>query len=190
MHHLGESRSLGQNNDATWITLPLAGLLCSAELERGRAGRGDGMILIAGTSADADRPYDLAIQLQRDAATKNHDSAVVLSVNAEELTARLRTLCQLLRLKVKCARRVGLLHGEAFFSAALITRRASSNFTAVIGSPSMGYASANDHWGLPIHWEFPFPLPCSVQTSPFLSVRKRWARVPPKARDALDTVGT
>src|SRR5260370_1253765 len=32
----------------------------------------------------------------------------------------------------------------AFFSAALITRRASSNFTAVIGSPFMCYAAAPD----------------------------------------------
>src|SRR5229473_1613111 len=46
-------------------------------LERGGTGRSDGMILIAGTTADADRPYDLAIQLQRDAASKNHDFAVV-----------------------------------------------------------------------------------------------------------------
>jgi len=30
----------------------------------------------------------------------------------------------------------------AFFSAALITRRASSNFTAVMGSPFMRYAPA------------------------------------------------
>jgi hypothetical protein len=35
------------------------------------------MILIAGTAADANRPYSLAVQLQRDAAGKNHDFAVV-----------------------------------------------------------------------------------------------------------------
>jgi hypothetical protein len=33
--------------------------------------------LIAGTTADANRPHDLAIQLQRDTASKNHDFAVV-----------------------------------------------------------------------------------------------------------------
>jgi hypothetical protein len=42
----------------------------SAGLERGGTGRSDGMVLIAGTTADANRPYDLAIQLQRDAASK------------------------------------------------------------------------------------------------------------------------
>src|SRR5438876_7867432 len=48
--------------------------VCSASgLERGGTGRGDGMILIAGTTADANRPYYLAIQLQRDAAGENHD---------------------------------------------------------------------------------------------------------------------
>jgi hypothetical protein len=35
------------------------------------------MILIAGTAADANRTYYLAIQLQRNAASKNHDFAVV-----------------------------------------------------------------------------------------------------------------
>jgi hypothetical protein len=35
------------------------------------------MILIAGTTADANRSYYLAILLQRDAASKNHDFAVV-----------------------------------------------------------------------------------------------------------------
>ena len=56
---------------------PLAGRFCPVGLERGGAGRGDGMILIAGTTADANGPYYLAIQLQRDAASKNHDFAVV-----------------------------------------------------------------------------------------------------------------
>jgi hypothetical protein len=49
----------------------------SGGLERGGTGRGDGMILIAGTTADANRPYYLAIQLERDTAGKNHDFAVV-----------------------------------------------------------------------------------------------------------------
>jgi hypothetical protein len=53
--------------------------VCSVRLglECGGTGRGDGMILIAGATADANRTYYLAIQLQRDAAGKNHDSAVV-----------------------------------------------------------------------------------------------------------------
>src|SRR5712691_1565367 len=48
-----------------------------AELERGRTGRGDGMILIAGTTADADRPDYLALAFQRDAASEDHDLAIV-----------------------------------------------------------------------------------------------------------------
>jgi hypothetical protein len=44
-----------------------------AGLERGGTGRGDGVILVAGPTAEANRPYYLAIQLQRDAASKNHD---------------------------------------------------------------------------------------------------------------------
>ena len=88
----------------------LAGLLCPAGLERCGTGRGDGMILVAGTTADANRPYYLAIQLQRDAASKNHDFAAVRNMNAEELAPRLRMLCQFLRFNVKCARRVSLLH--------------------------------------------------------------------------------
>ena len=46
-------------------------------LERGGTGRGDGMILIAGTTADANRPYYLAIAFQRDAASEDHDLAIV-----------------------------------------------------------------------------------------------------------------
>ena len=38
------------------------------------------MILIAGATADANRPYYLSIQFQRDAAGKNHDLAVVGSM--------------------------------------------------------------------------------------------------------------
>src|SRR3984893_5793228 len=90
----------------------LAGLLCPAGLDRCGTGRGDDMIPIAGATADANRPYYLAIQLQRNAASKNHDFAVVLNMNAEELASRLRMLCQFLRFNVKCARRVSLLHRD------------------------------------------------------------------------------
>src|SRR5260370_3140184 len=83
-----------------------------AGLESGGAGRGDGMILIAGATADANRADYLAIQLQRDAAGKNHDLAVVRNMNAEELAARLRMLRQFLRFDIKCARRVSLLHRD------------------------------------------------------------------------------
>src|ERR1700730_5200020 len=90
----------------------LAGLLCPAGLDRCGTGRGDDMIPIAGATADANRPYYRAIQLQRDAASRNHDFAVVRNMNAEELAPRLRMLCQFLRFDVKCARRVSLLHGD------------------------------------------------------------------------------
>lgn len=59
------------------LVLSLAVLLCLAELERGGAGRSDGMILIAGTTADTNRTYYLAIQLQWNAATEDHDLAIV-----------------------------------------------------------------------------------------------------------------
>src|SRR5450432_4323173 len=59
------------------LVLFLQVCLCQAGLERGGTCRGDGMILVAGTTADANRSYHLAIQLQRDAASKNHDFAAV-----------------------------------------------------------------------------------------------------------------
>src|SRR6266478_4347482 len=70
------------------------------------------MILIAGTAADANRADYPSIQLQRDAAGKNHDLAVVGNMNAEELASRLRMLRQLLRFDIKCPRRVSLLHRD------------------------------------------------------------------------------
>src|SRR5437016_7594552 len=59
------------------LVLLLQFLLCSAWLERRGTGRGDGMILIAGTTADANRPYHLAIAFQRDAASEDHDLAII-----------------------------------------------------------------------------------------------------------------
>jgi hypothetical protein len=70
------------------------------------------MILIARTATDADRTHYLAIPLQRDAAGKNHNLAVVGGMNAEELVARLRKLCQVFRLDVERARRVRFLHRD------------------------------------------------------------------------------
>jgi hypothetical protein len=46
-------------------------------LERGGTGRSDCLILVAGATADANRPYYLAIPIQRYAASKNHDLAVI-----------------------------------------------------------------------------------------------------------------
>ena len=61
------------------------------------AGFGYGVILFAGTTADADSAYDFAIFLQRNAAGEDHDFAVVGDVDAEELVARLAVLGQVLR---------------------------------------------------------------------------------------------
>ena len=69
------------------------------------------MILVAG-AANANRPDHLAIPLQRDAGGKNHDLAVVGSMNAEELASRLRMLRQFLRFDIKSARRVSLFHSD------------------------------------------------------------------------------
>src|ERR1700744_2524195 len=66
------------------------------------------MILVAG-AANANRLLHLAIPLQRDAGGKNHDLAVVGSMNAKELASRLRMLRQFLRFDIKCAGRVSLL---------------------------------------------------------------------------------
>jgi len=46
-------------------------------LEYGGTGLADGMILIAGTTTDANRSYYPAIPFQWDATSKNHDLAVV-----------------------------------------------------------------------------------------------------------------
>jgi hypothetical protein len=61
----------------TWIGPSLVNLLFSAALERGGTGRSHGMILITGTTTDANRPYYLAIAFQRDATGKDHDLAIV-----------------------------------------------------------------------------------------------------------------
>jgi hypothetical protein len=46
-------------------------------LERRGTGHCDGMIPIAGTTADANRTYFLAIPLQRDTSSKNRNFAFV-----------------------------------------------------------------------------------------------------------------
>src|ERR1700692_419456 len=70
------------------------------------------MILIAGTRPAANSPYYLAIAFQRDAASEDHDLAIVRRMNTEELTSRLSMLCQFLRFNFKCARRVSLLQSD------------------------------------------------------------------------------
>jgi hypothetical protein len=50
---------------------------------------GHGVILIAGSAAHSDGPDDLALPLERDATSKNHDLSVVGCVDSEELAAGL-----------------------------------------------------------------------------------------------------
>ena len=58
-------------------------------LERCGCGLRNGVVLLSRSAADTDRTDDLAVLLQRDATSKNHDLAVVGSVDSKELIAGL-----------------------------------------------------------------------------------------------------
>ena len=64
--------------------------------DRVTSGFGDRLILLAGSSADADGSHDCPIPLQRDAAREDHYFAVVGCVNSKELLSRLARCAQLL----------------------------------------------------------------------------------------------
>src|ERR1700687_3398365 len=81
-------------------------------LERGSAGFGDGVVLLAPTTAHADRAHNFSVAFQRNASGKDHDFAIVGDMNAEELSARLRMCGQVLGRNIECPRGVGLLHGN------------------------------------------------------------------------------
>ncbi len=68
------------------------GFSLATDSERCRACLCDGLILLARTAADADGADHVAVLLQRNAAGENHDAAVIGTVNAEELLARLRVV--------------------------------------------------------------------------------------------------
>src|SRR6267154_671670 len=61
--------------DAPVTITVLGGLFIS--LECSCAGFRDGMVLITATTADTDRTHHFALALQRDAASENHDLAIV-----------------------------------------------------------------------------------------------------------------
>src|SRR5271165_6006490 len=81
----------------------------TGSLERSRARFGDGMILLAGPSADANGPDDLTVLLEWNAACEDHDLAVVRGVDTEELAAGLRVRREVFGGDIEGARGVGLL---------------------------------------------------------------------------------
>jgi hypothetical protein len=65
-------------------------------LKRHCAGLCHSMILFSGAAADSYCADNLPIAFQRDAASEDHDAAVIGNVNSEELATRLRVLRQVL----------------------------------------------------------------------------------------------
>lgn len=65
-------------------------------LERRCSGLGDGMVLIAGAAAHPDCSHNFATPFKRNPTGKDHDFALVGSVNSEKLSAGLRMCCQIL----------------------------------------------------------------------------------------------
>jgi len=53
----------------------------------GGAGLGDRVVILAGASTDADRAHHLPATLDGNAASKNHDLAVVRGMNSKKLLA-------------------------------------------------------------------------------------------------------
>src|ERR1700722_7571718 len=80
--------------------------------ERGGAGFSHCMILVAGSTAAADRAYFLAILLQRNAAREDHDFPIVGSVDSKELVPGLRMGRKIFGGNIERPRRVGLLLGN------------------------------------------------------------------------------
>ena len=74
----GESENV-RGRVATWPT----------SLERCGCGLRNGVVLLSRSTADTDRTDDLPVLLQRNATSKNHDLAVVGSVDSKELIAGL-----------------------------------------------------------------------------------------------------
>ena len=66
------------------------------KLERYCAGLCHSVILLCGAAADSYCADNLSIAFQRDAASEDHDAAVIGNVNSEELATRLRMLRQIL----------------------------------------------------------------------------------------------
>lgn len=70
---------------------------------------GDRLILLAATPAHSYRPDDQAVAAQRDAASEDHDPAMVRVLDAVELLAGLSIFGQVLGSDVEGARRKGLV---------------------------------------------------------------------------------
>src|SRR5450631_2692318 len=66
------------------------------KLERLCAGLCYSVILLSGAAADSYCADNLPISFQRDAASEDHDAAVIGNVNSEELATRLQMLCEVL----------------------------------------------------------------------------------------------
>ena len=90
-------------------------------LERSCTSFCDRVVLIARTTAHADGANHLAIFLQRDAAGKDHDLAIIRGMDAEELPARLRVGGEIFGGDVESPRGVGLLDGLIAGKTALLT---------------------------------------------------------------------
>ena len=58
-------------------------------LKRGCAGFGNGVVLIAGTTADTDCTHNFAAALQRDSPGEDHDLALIGGMDTKELSTRL-----------------------------------------------------------------------------------------------------
>lgn len=79
----------------------LSAVMSGLDLERGCAGFGNGVVLIAGTAADADCAHNFVPTFQRNPPGEDHDLPVIGCVNAEELPSRLRVGGEILGGNVK-----------------------------------------------------------------------------------------
>src|SRR6516162_1740408 len=90
------------------IRLPTSDGTGADRLERRCARLSDCVILIARAAADPNCTNHFPVSFQRNSARENHDPAIIRGVNTEELSARLRVLCQVLCSNIECAGSIGL----------------------------------------------------------------------------------
>ena len=104
-----------------------AGQLTGKQLIGRHARFGDGLILLARATADADCAHYLPALLQRNAAGENHHAPMVRGMNAEKLSAGLRVFRQILRGNIEGPR------GEGFIDESLILKqtRLAPNLSSV-----------------------------------------------------------
>jgi hypothetical protein len=91
------------------MMLILGGVLCGGIqpglFERRCACLGDGLVLLAGSTADSDTAYYFAAALQRDPSREDYDPPVIRCVNSEELLAGLAIVAEVFCLNIKSSRR-------------------------------------------------------------------------------------